>query len=352
MEIKLRKTMKSPKILLQNIGIDMAKNTFVACIGFLLSDLNKQYHRAKEFSNDLTGFEAFLKWVLPLVDPKVTLQFTMEATGVYHQRLAYYLHQGAYQVSVVLATHAKHFKESQPQNSKNDILDAQSLATMGLERRLPPWQPLSPFYQELKDLTRERSTLCELKTRIINQLKALENAASCSAQRRKMVEDRLGFIKRQIKEVEKAIKKHLHSKADVKQKVEHLLSIPGVGITVVATVLAETNGFGNVKNKRQLIAYAGFALKENSSGDFKGKNHIIRKGNKHIKRVFFFPPFVAKGKDEHMGNFYQRVIQKYPNGKAAGMALARKMLGTMYALWKNNTAYDAAFNYVGGSEAP
>ena len=344
--------MKSPKILLQNIGIDIAKNTFVACVGFLLSDLNKEYRRAKEFGNDLKGFKAFLKWVSSLVDSSIPLQFTMEATGVYHQRLATHLHQSDYKVSVVLATHAKHFKESQSQNSKNDLLDAQSLATMGLERQLPPWQPLSPFYQELKDLTRERSTLYELKTMIVNQLKALGHAASCSPKRRKVVEDRLEFVKGQIKIMEKAIKKHLNSKEDVKQKVAHLLSIPGIGIIVVATVLAETNGFGNVKNKRQLIAYAGFALKENSSGDFKGKNRIIRKGNKHIKRVFFFPPFVAKGKDEHMGNFYQRVIQKYPNGKAAGMALARKMLGTMYALWKNNTAYDPQFNFAGGNEAP
>lgn len=344
--------MKSPKILLQNIGLDIAKNTFVACIGFLLEDLSKQYQRAKEFSNDLQGFEAFLKWAQTMINSSAKLQFTMEATGVYHQRLAYYLHQKNYQVSVVLATHAKHFKESQPQNSKNDILDAQSLATMGLERQLPRWQPLSPFYKELKEFTRERTALCELKTVITNQLKALDHAVNSSPRRRKIVEERLLFVKGQIKEVEKNIKKHLNSKADVKQKVAHLLSIPGVGITVVATVLAETNGFGNVKNKRQLIAYAGLALKENRSGDFKGKNHIIRKGNKHIKRVFFFPPFVAKGKDEHMDDFYQRVIKKYPSGKAAGMALARKMLGIMYALWKNNTAYEPQFNCVGGNEAP
>jgi transposase len=61
----------------------------------------------------------------------VELCFTMEATGVYYENLAWHLHQQDRQVSVVLANLAKKYLQSLGYKSKNDKIDAKGLAQMG-----------------------------------------------------------------------------------------------------------------------------------------------------------------------------------------------------------------------------
>ena len=66
----------------------------------------------------------------------------------------------------------------------------------------------------------------------------------------------------QLKELEKKIKLHLESEAEIKQKVANIIKIKGLGILTIATILAETNGFDLFKNYKQLVSYAGFDVVE------------------------------------------------------------------------------------------
>lgn len=65
-----------------------------------------------------------------------------------------------------------------------------------------------------------------------------------------------------------------------------MTSIPGVGRLTAAVVIAETNGFELIRNKKQLSSYAGFDIKEKQSGtSVKGKPKISKKGNKYIRKA-------------------------------------------------------------------
>ncbi|WP_299466696.1 transposase, partial [uncultured Microscilla sp.] len=186
------------KIFTQNIGIDVAKDSFVACLSYLLFDREIKFVSVQSFKNSEAGFLAFSDWFMGHLVPEVDVCFTMEATGVYYERLAYYLFSENYQVSVVQPTQASNYKKSESQSSKTDKLDAKSLARMGLERKLVPWKPTSEYYMLLRDLTRERSALKTDQTRLKNQLHALIHSKYLHPVRKELIEERLGLIKSQL----------------------------------------------------------------------------------------------------------------------------------------------------------
>jgi transposase len=72
-------------------------------------------------------------------DPELMVHFTMEATGVYYEGLAFFLYEKEYALHVVLPNYAKKYAESLGIKSKTDKLDAKALAQMGLERELRLW---------------------------------------------------------------------------------------------------------------------------------------------------------------------------------------------------------------------
>uniref|UniRef100_UPI0026136784 transposase n=1 Tax=uncultured Microscilla sp. TaxID=432653 RepID=UPI0026136784 len=173
--------------------------------------------------------------------------------------------------------------------------------------------------------------------------------------RKELIEERLGLIKSQLKTLEKEIKHHLTKESkeyqDVSQKIENVLSIPGVGHTVVATVLAETDGFAKTDSVRQLISYAALSIDHSESGDMKGKSRMKKKGNKRIKSVLFCPAFSSIRVSEDIRAFYDRVAQGR-NGRAATLAVCRKVLTLIYTLWKNDTSYDPNYIKKGATSCP
>ena len=66
-----------------------------------------------------------------------------EATGVYHEELAYFLANNALTLSILLPNKVKHFAQSTEQKSKTDQLDTRLLRRLlrrlGLARALPAW---------------------------------------------------------------------------------------------------------------------------------------------------------------------------------------------------------------------
>ena len=69
------------KALKQSIGIDVAKDTLVCCIGQLSAEDQYNFSKTKTFSNNLDGFIALMQWIAPSKADDVV--FVMEATGVY-----------------------------------------------------------------------------------------------------------------------------------------------------------------------------------------------------------------------------------------------------------------------------
>ena len=78
-------------LLKQVVGIDVSKETLDICLGRLKLDLSIELHSYKVFKNTVSGFELLLEWVKKNTIVDMELLYVMEATGVYHQKLAYFL---------------------------------------------------------------------------------------------------------------------------------------------------------------------------------------------------------------------------------------------------------------------
>ena len=209
----------------------------------------------------------------------------MEATGVYYERLAYYLHKINQRVNVVLPNTSKHYFKSLNVKSKTDGVDAKVLSRFACERGHRTWESPKEPYLQLRNLSRFAVQLKEQKT----TLKNIKHSKGASQEVEKFIlssnKKLIKHIDKQIKECGQKIGQLIQSDSELHTKVKKIQTIKGVGILTMATIIAETLGFQQVKNVEQLASYADYDVVQRESGtSIKGKTRIPKKCNR-IARV-------------------------------------------------------------------
>lgn len=336
-------------LLKYSLGIDIAKDKMDVC--FLSIDQNQdaKIKAQRSFANNLTGFKELHAWCKNHCKEAIPLQVLMEATGVYYERLAIYLVDQRYSVSVILPNKARKYMQAMGLKSKNDTIDARGLALMGSQQKLDTWQPLSKFYYQLRLLTRHHQSLQEAKSQVFNQLHALEHSGYSSKEVSTQLKKTITLFEKQLEQTKNAIIKHIDSDQAVKVKVRNICKIKGVDVLTVSTVIAEANGFSLFKNINQLISYAGYDVIENSSGNHKGKTRISKKGNSRIRRILHMPAFNVVRYEQGFTLFYQRVFETTKIKMKAYVAVQKKLLVVIYTLWKKEKAFQSDFNNISGN---
>jgi transposase len=79
------------KILKEVLGVDVAQKELVVTLGRMFNDLSIELYAYRVFKNSEAGIISLLKWVKLSIDKDVKVHVVMEATGVYHEKFAYYL---------------------------------------------------------------------------------------------------------------------------------------------------------------------------------------------------------------------------------------------------------------------
>jgi len=326
-------------VLRQNVGIDIAKDSFVATLTKMLDGLIVKHITTRKFANTQKGIDEFHQWVYKHSSNKPDVHFTMEATGVYYENLAYYLFEKEEIIHVLLPNKAKKFAESLNIKLKTDKIDSKTLGQMGVERVLKQWKLSSEIYRKMRTLTRERVQLVKDRTRIINQLHAEEHTAEAVKSTVRRMKNHIRYIEKQIKSIEKELRDLVKSDNFVFEKIEKIITIPGVNFITAANVISETQGFSNTVSIKQLTSFAGYDIRIQESGAWKGKSRISKKGNSHIRASLYMPSLSAKTHSQTYGKFYDRINTKKQNGLISSTAVQRKLLGLIYTLWKNDTTY-------------
>ena len=322
------------------MGIDVAQNELVVTLGRLLEDLSVELYAHRVFPNSAKGFKELTAWVQKLSDTSVAVRFVMEATGVYHEGLAYYLDDQHCELSVVLPNKISNYARTLEVKTITDKTASQSIARFGLERKLERWQRPDELYKKLRQLTRERGQLMEEQASVKNQLHAEKSEAQPSKRAIQRMHKRLELIKRQEREILEELKELIAGKEAVKQLVVLLCSIPGIGLLTAATVLAETNGFELVRNKRQLTSYAGLDVREKQSGtSVKGKPKISKRGNRYLRKALHFPALAAIRHDERYKSIYVRLLSTHGIKMKAAVAVQRKLLEMTFTVFKTGRPY-------------
>jgi transposase len=266
--------------------------------------------------------------------------YLMEATGVYYEQLAWYLHSQKCSLSVVLPNKAKKYKESLGLKSKTDRIDAKGLSQMACEQQCTPWQPLSDNIYTLRLVTRQIQTLNEQSTVLSSQLHALQHGMFRDKDIEKMIQKQLALLEKNKTLLKTKVQQIINSDSILKQKFERIGKIKGLGYQSLAVIVAETNGFAAFQSLAQLVSYAGYDVVANDSGKRKGKTKISKKGNSRIRRCLHFPAFnMIKYEVGIFKNLYQRVYEKSKLKMKAYTAVQKKLLTIIYTLWKNNQEF-------------
>jgi transposase len=333
------------KIIKQSVGIDCAKDELVVAFGVMDAGFDSRIVSNKTFRNDKSGFTALLSWSKKLRQEEVKVAFVIEATGVYHELFSLFLHQQGEMVSVILPNKIKNFAKTEKIKTVNDKVSAQTIAQFGLEKKLEAWQPPHEVYNQLKQLTREREQLNQEMAQIKNQLHAEQSGAWPNKGSIRRMKQRLTLIEKQLSGIREEIVKQVNANADLKERVNNICTIKGVGLITAVTVIAETNGFNLIRNKKQLVSYAGLDVQEKDSGtSVHHKPRISRKGNKYIRKAVYLPALAAIRSSANMKALFARLVSKHGIKMKAAVAVQRKLLELIYVLWKKNEPFNPKYN--------
>jgi transposase len=331
-----------------DVGIDVGKNELKVCLSAMRFDFGIDIQSQEVYPNDKKGWKSLTGWILKQSKQSSSnVHCTMEATGVYHEGVAHYLHENKYIVHVVLANQSRSYGQSFGIKSKTDKIDAQTLSRMGLERTLREWNPPSSTFVTLKQLTRERERLVKLKTSLKNNLHSYEYQAIPHKSTVKRTTETVSFINGQIKAIDKEIALEMDKDETIKRKLPYLLSIKGTGILTAAIIIAETQGFANMDSRKQVASYCGLDVRVSESGTWKGQSRISKKGNAHIRHALYMPTLTKIRFDASTKEHYEQLAKRIGNMKAV-TAESRIFVCLMFTLWKKEEMYcpnkDASVN--------
>ena len=158
------------KIVKQVVGIDVAQKELVVCLGRMYDDWNPELYASKAFANTEKGFTALALWVKKLTNESIPVRYVMEATGVYHESLAYFLEERGLGVSIVLPNKISNYFKTLEARTITDKTASQAIAQFGLERKLDIWKRPAEIFRKMRQKTRERDQLVGERTLVKNQL--------------------------------------------------------------------------------------------------------------------------------------------------------------------------------------
>jgi len=121
---------------------------------------------------------------------------------------------------------------------------------------------------------------------------------------------------------------------------QYITTIPGIGLSTGAAILAEIGDVSRFENETKLVAYAGIDATVYQSGQFQGKRtHMSKRGSPYLRLALWQAASMAIRHNEELKAYYQK---KRAEGKAHGTALGavcRKLLIRVYVILKENRPY-------------
>jgi transposase len=329
------------RIVKQVVGIDVAQNELVVSLGRMYDDWTPELYASKTFANTAKGFATLTEWVEKLAEKSSPVRYVMEATGVYHESLAYFLEGKEFEVSIVLPNKISNYFRTLQVKTITDKTSSEAIARFGLERKLDRWSPPAEIFRRLRQKTRERDQLVGERTLVKNQLHAEGSEAYPSKESMARMKTRINLLNKQIAQIEQEIGALLKQDNAVNEDIKIISSAPGIGILTAVTALAETNGFELIRSRKQLTSYAGFDVKEKLSGtSVKGKPRISKKGNRYLRKAMYMPALAAIRYDGSFKVLYTRLLSKHGIKMKAAVAVQRKMLELIYTMYKTKTPFN------------
>jgi transposase len=268
----------------------------------------------------------------------------LESSGLYGLDLALALSAApGMEVMVANPRAVRHFAQALMKRSKSDPVDAGVLEEFAARMPFQAWQRPSPAALALHALTRRLRELVDMQAAEKNRQHAAGLTETTPSVVRRDLARSLRAQQRAIERLTRQARKLIAQDPQLGERFELLDSIRGVGETSAVQLLGELAVLAPDLEARQWVAYAGMDPRQHTSGSSVHKKPRISKaGNKYLRHSLFMPALVAVRHDPYLGAFYQHLLTKGKFKMQALVAVMRKLLHAIHAMFKNHQPYDGS----------
>lgn len=278
---------------------------------------------------------------LLLKDFLVPFQVVLEATGVYHLNLVYFLKEQNIPVTILNPLALKGFATSYLISSKTDAADASLLLRFATERSPAPTLVPTSQWQQKRQLLSEWEYILKQLRREENRLHALFAWNQSDANSVTLTEERIALLQQQIGVLEEKLQyiAQQATEEDVEKQVALATSIKGIGKKTALFLLTFTHGLDYFSSPKELAKFLGLVPTVHQSGKYKRRGHITKKGNAYLRGLLFCCARSAKRFNPQCKALYERLRQKGKPYKVAMIAVAHKLIRQLFAVVKNEQPY-------------
>lgn len=310
------------------VGIDVSSQT--------LEVASSAEAKTWQVGNDAAGIEQLTAQLMSLQPALVVL----EATGGYEFEAACALQASGLAVAVVNPRTARDFARAMGALAKTDALDARMLAAFA--RVLHQHPERERFVKPLADAELQRLQALVLRRRQLVQMITSERQRMrvSHAAARPSIERVIEFLKTELGDSDADVAAHVgQHHATLAQA---LASVPGIGATSVAVLLAELPELGKL-DRRRIAALVGVAPLNRDSGQMRGQRSIWG-GRADVRRTLYMATLTAVRHNAPLKAHYVRLLAVGKRKKVALVACMRKLLTMLNAIAKNGSSWDQSLH--------
>jgi len=252
---------------------------------------------------------------------------------------------------------------------KNDRIDAELLARAVERGGIPLAHLLSPQRQELRRQLSVRRALIETRTQYVTTIRGIGREygsplPACDAEdfvarmRKKplradiaAVVDPLVTLLATLEVQLFAVEQRLAALSDSEPVIAQLTTTPGVGRIVAASFVSVIDDAHRFRNAHQVESYLGLVPSEDSSGGKQRLGAISKKGNSYLRALLVQSAWIILRSPNRADPLHQwaSAVAVRRGRRIAVVAVARKLAGLLWAMWRDGTVYDVQLTATSGA---
>jgi transposase len=329
------------------IGLDIHKKVIAYCIKRIDGELVQQGIVAAER-------KVLRKWLSELPGPWYG---AMEAT-IFTGWVYDFLKPHALELKVA---HPAMLKAITAAKKKNDRADAEKIADLLRVNLLPECHMMPEELRELRRVLRYRNMIVNSAVKMKNKMSGLLMEVGAIYDKQSLhgkkyfsallerVEDVPDSVKALLKmtrngfemfnEIQKKLVSVLRTNSLIRERVQRLMSIPGVGELTALTWVLEIGEVSRFCSSRDVISYCGLCSDQHESAGKEQRGPIPKKRNKHLQTKLIEAAKLAPHWNEQLGQLYEKELAR-GNKNRATLVVARKLVEFMLAVDRRATDFE------------